>query len=547
MRVHIVCERLDTNRILPRLAKYLAELNGWTLGDAPSQNADLNYFVPYITWRQRYNDWHKTRIAAYFSHRDINNKMKARWWDEAAKKIDLCTITSNQYREFLDPAKTVYVRPPVEIDRFEIKPWGKSIKPVVGLMGYTYGDGRKGEDLVKDLLKTPIAKTVEWRASGRGWPVKTVSYPWKDIPKFVQGLDVLLCPSKFEGVPMPPLEALACGVKIVIPIGVGMLDDLPDIPGIYRYEAENLVDMAKTLGQAISSGPVNRGNLRNVVVNQYTAETWSKDHRQHFEEFFNNVKIEKGLPNWKGNSGVYVVAFGEPARKCAQLCIDSIHKHTPGLPVCLVSTAPLGPEDHFVKHKDADIGGRIAKLKANELAPKSWKYVLYFDADIEAIGDISFLFQALQDGWEFLICKDMDKYATTDKLIRPDNKDECNVTWDILGTREGAMQYNGGMMAFRRNDRTAKFFKLWQEEWQRWGKRDQGALLRALYRQPLRMYILMNQWNASDRYPLPPGEIAVMHHNVQARRWGGLVEGRLDSTVAWQKVSDWERRHGYRK
>jgi len=545
MRVHIVCERLNTSRILPRLAKYLAEHNNWTVGEEPSTATDLNYFIPYITWRQHFNGWKKTKLAAYFSHYDINNKMKAKWWREAADAMDLCTITSNQYRELLDANKTIYVRPPVEVDRFTINPWGKSQMPIVGVMGYVYGDGRKGEDLVEELLKTPIANTVEWRASGRGWPIKTVSYSWEELPKFVQGLDVLLCPSKFEGVPMPPLEALACGVKIVIPMGVGMLDDLPDMPGIYRYEAENVVDMALALKRACT-GTANRGDLRNIIKDTYTAATWSQDHRTGFEEHFSNVTVEAKLPKWKESSGVYIVAFGEPARKCANLCIDSIHKHMPGLPVCLAAAEPLGPEDVFVKHKDADIGGRIAKLSAYALAPKEWNYILYLDADTEVVGDIGFLFQALQDGWEFLICKDMDKYSTAVMMKRPDNKDECEVTWDLLGAREGALQYNGGMMGFRRNKRTAKFFNMWREEWERWGKRDQGALLRALYRQPLRMYVLMNQWNASDRYPLPPGNIAIMHHNVKARRWGGIVDGRLDSAIAWGKVEEWERHHGYR-
>jgi lipopolysaccharide biosynthesis glycosyltransferase len=213
----------------------------------------------------------------------------------------------------------------------------------------------------------------------------------------------------------------------------------------------------------------------------------------------------------------------------------------PELSICLVSDRELNAgEDIFIKHDDKDIGGRIAKLKMDELAPARWRYVLYMDADVELLEDVSFYFKLLEDGWEFVICKDMNKYSTIGMMHRPDNIDECNITWDAVGTKE-AMQYNGGMMAFARNENTKRFFELWQSEWDRFGKRDQGALIRALYMNPLRMFVLMNQWNASDRYPMPPGKVAVLHHNVTARRWTGRIAGRIDSDEAWSAVNKWER------
>jgi len=112
-----------------------------------------------------------------------------------------------------------------------------------------------------------------------------------------------------------------------------------------------------------------------------------------------------------------------------------------------------------------------------------------------------------------------------------------------MGTDE-VLQYNGGVFAFRRSDRTAEFFKLWQSEWQRWAGRDQGALLRALYLYPMKLFVLSNQWNASDRYPDPIGKIAVWHHNIEARRWAGKVGDRLDSPKAWKMVEMWQKKHG---
>ena len=60
MRVHVVAERLSKDRILPRLARYLAGGNGWTASAEPDSSADANYFCNYITWRMNFNGWHDT-------------------------------------------------------------------------------------------------------------------------------------------------------------------------------------------------------------------------------------------------------------------------------------------------------------------------------------------------------------------------------------------------------------------------------------------------------------------------------------------------------
>jgi len=137
----------------------------------------------------------------------------------------------------------------------------------------------------------------------------------------------------------------------------------------------------------------------------------------------------------------------------------------------------------------------------------------------------------------------MAKYAVARFMVRGDNKPETDATIELIGTDE-VLQYNGGVFGFRRCEQTKKFFKLWQTEWQRWAGRDQGALLRALYTIPLRVFVLGNQWNASDRYPSPVGKVAVWHHNIAARRWIGKVDGRLDSDIAWKMVERWQAAHG---
>jgi hypothetical protein len=132
-------------------------------------------------------------------------------------------------------------------------------------------------------------------------------------------------------------------------------------------------------------------------------------------------------------------------------------------------------------------------------------------------------------------------------MRRPDNEAECQATFAVMGTEE-MVQFNGGVLAFRRNERTAAFFRAWHEEWQRWGKRDQAALLRALWRCPVRLFVVGNQWNTI--YPYCPDDpnwtAGILHHVLFVRRWTGTIEDRLDSKEAWGRVSQFKARGGKR-
>jgi glycosyltransferase involved in cell wall biosynthesis len=81
---------------------------------------------------------------------------------------------------------------------------------------------------------------------------------------------------------MPPLEALACGVRVVIPRGVGLLDELKDEDGIHRYKCGDVRDMARALEEAaFPDGKTDPFALR-AVVSPYTVEAWTEDHRMGF-------------------------------------------------------------------------------------------------------------------------------------------------------------------------------------------------------------------------------------------------------------------------
>ncbi len=228
-------------------------------------------------------------VAAYFTHREEQppGNKKAALYDRLAQQMDLRIATCARYgNDLAGYGPTAQITPPVERGRFTISARNGRTGPfVAGFSGYTYGNGRKGEALAAQLVARNWPD-VQWRASGRGWPVPTASYAWRDLPLFYQSLDVLVITALVEGVPMPPLEALACGVSVVIPQGVGLLDELPTLRGIHRYRRGDAADLAKAFGEALLDRPaVDREWLR-AVTEPYSITAWCEQHRAVFQELF---------------------------------------------------------------------------------------------------------------------------------------------------------------------------------------------------------------------------------------------------------------------
>jgi hypothetical protein len=213
----------------------------------------------------------------------------------------------------------------------------------------------------------------------------------------------------------------------------------------------------------------------------------------------------------------------------------------PDIPVALCAAKPLGLEDVFIRQPDSDVGGRRAKLRAYELSPQSWQSVLYLDADTEVVAPIYQFFEWVEDGWEYVICKDPHLMDTMHSFERRNNKQELRQIADTIKTLH-ALQINGGVWAFRRNERVAAFFKRWQSGWEEHAQRDQGALVRALYADPLKVLWLGNEWNTFPKYSRGVVTAGLMHYPGDARRWKGMLPGRIDSPAAWAVVKQYEGR-----
>lgn len=534
MNVHLVSTDTESDQVLARLARDLMTGLGWTAGERPRKDADLNVFFPYLHWWNN-KAFNKTRTAAWFTHRDTGNQSKSAMWEQAARAVTLRLTSARMYaQELLAHGPTEMIVPPVDHARFIPGPKRKMFEPPrVGLSGMVYPGGRKGEELVEKLAQSDLGRSVTLIASGEGWPVPTYSYGPGELADYFRSLDVFLCTSTIEGIPLPPLEALACGIPIVIPRGVGLLDELPDAQNIFRYNRGDQESMEEALRRALVE-PVDVGSLTGIAA-RFTTSAWCQGFSDAAGRLINGEQPITNLAPWRGRAGVYYVAYGDPARECARRAIRAWQLHMPGIPAALVSDTPLGVEDIFIENKDEDIGARSVKTKIYELAPSDWEYVLYMDADTELVAPVGFLFDLLVDGWEFVICTNPAQYHLAREMRRPDNQDEIDETIGLLGSDE-ILQLNGGVFGFRRCDASKHLITRWHQEWLRWGKRDQAALDRALYDDPVRVYVLCKDWNLITRYDTPRETTAVCHYPLTARRWRGVIKGRLDGNEAWAAV-----------
>lgn len=542
----VILWNADKGDVLSRFARSLSNVTGWPILRKPDPKAAINYFFLYIQIGQNPNvvkGLNKT--ASLFSHLEFEIPEKVVWWETARERVDIRLTWADMYYQQLIPfGETHIVTPPVDTQ------FRQSI-PRIGVSGFVHKGGRKGEKLVQQLAKE-YGGRYKIVASGGGWPLESrdvKEYEWKAMPDFYKSLDVLLVTSLTEGIPMPPLEALSMGKPVVVPSGVGLLDDLSG-PLVYRYQAGDYQDMKLALDEALNRGKDS--------VAGFTEEAWAESHRIAFgltagapivsnlaprENARNRAKepIKTPAPAKPLHiptipaSGAVVVAYGKPARECAMIALSSWKTHMPEYPVALVSDAPLGIEDIFIEHPDTDIGARSVKTQLYDLTPPEWENVLYLDADTEIVAPVPVLFQWLADGWQFLICTNPQQYISILKGVRSDNREELDATIEEIGSGE-LIQKNGGVFGFHRGDNSAAFMRGWWEEWKRWKGRDQFALLRALHKNPLKLLLLGQEFNTIIRFTSPEKTAGILHYALRARRWAGIIHGPLDSPEAWKRV-----------
>lgn len=278
MSNHIHLAIIDDHHIVPRMYRWLARTHGWSIGEFVMPDATLNYYGPYTAVSALRKRGH-TKTAAWFTHYEEGNAGKINIWKQAAGELTLRCYTSDVYADHLRGyGATAKITPGIEHSLFQISKRSKRGKlPRVGLVGV--GQPRKGADLLAHLPAADLDIAIAGRGRWNGTLATWVAY--EEMPAFYNSLDVYLCTATIEGIPAPPLEALACGIKVVIPSGVGVMDELPEQAGIRHYEAGNGADLARAL-TAVLDDTITRQELADVVSG-YTVDAWCTSTKEALE------------------------------------------------------------------------------------------------------------------------------------------------------------------------------------------------------------------------------------------------------------------------
>jgi len=186
--------------------------------------------------------------------------------------------------------------------------------------------------------------------------------------------------------------------------------------------------------------------------------------------------------------GACYVAYGHAARAAVGTAIKSLRKQHPDLPVTVIGDEPPVAEyDNFVTYTDPGFGARNAKLHLLDLCPYS--HIVYLDADTVVNGDLAPGFAILSDGYDLAIAPSINQ--GTDIFSHIESRERIMTT----DTVPCPLQLQAGVMFIQRNAATRALFATWQTEWQRYAQHDQAALIRALDKQPVKIWLLSNEWN----------------------------------------------------
>ncbi|NOU36186.1 MAG: glycosyltransferase family 4 protein [Kiritimatiellaceae bacterium] len=109
--------------------------------------------------------------------------------------------------------------------------------------------------------------------------------PWQSDSSIVySALDLLIIPSRFEGVPLVMLEALACGTPVIGSARDGMKDLLP---ASWTFEHGNSTALADVIKYVVKDWKEELPALQTRVRNEYTVEKF----QQNFEAALNHFLI----------------------------------------------------------------------------------------------------------------------------------------------------------------------------------------------------------------------------------------------------------------
>jgi len=216
-KVRIITEK--PGWIMHRKGEEIAKYMGGAKINEDYHDADIHYYINYGYFNRRPANG---LVVANFTHYDPDHLSDK--FISVAHEVDHCVAVSEETAKVLVsfgiPRSKISVIL-VGADRSFVP------KLTVGIVGRVYPNGRKGDDIVAELLRdTQLLEQVNIVSSSEGWG--TPVWQFADKADFYRAIDYLLVPSRLEGGPVPFMEALACGTMAIAP-EIGVIPEFPHI------------------------------------------------------------------------------------------------------------------------------------------------------------------------------------------------------------------------------------------------------------------------------------------------------------------------------
>ena len=196
-------------------------------------------------------------------------------------------------------------------------------------------------------------------------------------------------------------------------------------------------------------------------------------------------------PAGAGDCGILYVATGAACRAEAVVSARSVKAAWPGIPIAIKTDGPVDPDCFDQIDLIADEPGNLAKVRHLENTP--FERTLFLDSDTYCLAAMPELFGVL-DRFDLAAAHEAGRFAT-----RWESGAEVFIRAPDLP--ESFIEYNTGVMAFRRNGDIFKMFARWLDlcEEARQAQipytQDQPGFRRAIYESGLQVAVLPPEYN----------------------------------------------------
>ncbi len=242
-------------------------------------SASIQYYLTYSTYKERVSQIE----LAYFTHLEEQTEAKHKFFT-CASKVDHCVSQSEKYANLISAqvsGKVTVIAPGIDLALYRPK-------LRLGVVGRAYHTGRKGEDLVRQLMHL---KDVEWHFTGSGWPGPALNLLPNEMPLFYRSMDYIVVPSHYEGGPMCIPEAVACGTP-VISSDVGWAQSFPHIP----FKNGDVSDLRRVIQELLK---IKRSRAEAAL--SYSWNSWASQHDILFSQYLPKV-ISTGVTQKRRNA-----------------------------------------------------------------------------------------------------------------------------------------------------------------------------------------------------------------------------------------------------